>query len=169
MPLMFSCTSNEKQKTEYIKNWLEKELILEDSYRTYNVYFQKYDTLSVTRNTKKIVSYYNSFTCSTCIDELQLWSPIINEYKNDSTIEFLFILKTDEHIFNHHIKPYLRIWGSNLRISFEENSNFQTNNSLSEDHFFNTFLVGEDNKVILIGNPHFNKDLMELYKKKISL
>ncbi len=163
---LFACKYSDKQKEDYIKRYLGKELKLEAKYYSYCSNSQKYDTIFITNNTLKVVSYFNTDVCMSCIDELQLWSPIIREFENDTTIMFVFIIKTDEHRFNHHIKPYLKSWGNNLRVCLDTTSNFQEKNDVSDEHFFNTYLLDKDNNTILVGNPLFNDDLIQLYKDK---
>jgi hypothetical protein len=105
--------------------------------------------------------------CKSCIAKLKKWDTLFNLIQSKQDIEILFYLYTSDfshfkkRIYNHNIHQYPLI----LDKEFE----YIDNNGLPfKKKVYQTFLLDSNNRVILVGNPIYNKKLIKLYKKEIN-
>lgn len=164
--LVLSCqTAEEKSNRQIIKQWTNKEVILPN---TLKCKYVGQDTLCnhLFEKKYKILLYVDSVECTPCRLQLYEWHKKIKETKLYSdSLAFLLIVNTRNPKLidilvqkNHFDYP----------IFFDKNGNMQKINHFPEDPYFQTFLLNQENKILLIGNPNNNKQLWELYKKIIS-
>ena len=112
----------------------------------------------------KIVTYING-DCYGCVKELEKWQGF---YINDSSrAQFLFYFSSmDTAHFFSYIKKHFDV---GFQLIYDKEEEYLTKNNIEKyDKMFQTFLLDRDNKVILIGNPLYNKKLAELYRREIS-
>lgn len=117
------------------------------------------DCISHFPNTRfKIVNYQDRNGCTPCKLQPHKWYSIINELDSIGNIPVILIIESDS----------LKINESNLPIYYDANNSFFIANDLPSDSRFHCFLLDENNKVILIGNPVQNPKIKELYLRTIS-
>lgn len=166
--VLSACKWNDNKKIEeLVESWMGKELKFDD-YTTYSDGNLSSNKEVFKNNKPQIVSYFNTFECLSCIDDLLLWSKVVNKFEQYD-IEFVFIIYTNDHQFDHYIKKYLPSWGVTYPIFLDKRDNFRKINDLYPRKFFQTFLLNGNNQVILIGNPLLKDDLMTLYENKIKI
>lgn len=159
-----SCSLSYKEHTQEIYHkMISKKIYLPD--------IEPYSIGNINENFKfhnryKIVMYVDSNGCIGCKLQLPVWNNLISEMdsltKNRVDViiytyprnkeEMQFILRRDK--FNHPI--YL-----------DMEDIFNKTNNLPDDNRFRCFLLDEDNRVILIGNPINNPKIKELYIRTI--
>ena len=105
--------------------------------------------------------------CKSCVAELEKWDTLFNLTQSKQDIGILFYLYTSDfslfrkRIYNHNVQQYPLI----LDKEFE----YIDNNGLPfKKKVYQTFLLDSNNRVILVGNPIYNKKLMKLYKQEIN-
>lgn len=116
-------------------------------------------------NKLKYIIYSDSLNCSSCmINNLVLWNPIINYCKNyEGNIVFYFVFspaKKDLRSLNMLIK------NSEFKypIIVDGKKNFaKLNSHLPKHNLLHTFLLDENNNVILVGNPVYNKKIKDMF------
>jgi hypothetical protein len=108
----------------------------------------------------KIVSMIK-LDCGVCIESINGWK----EYLKDQDVTFMLIISGSDFEFFKAIKLNEE---QNLKNIFYDNNNiFELTNKIPVETRFRTFLIDEDNTILLIGNPLSNKNIDNLYKKEI--
>jgi len=157
---LFSCNRNNLEKQ--LINFSGTEIFFPESLQANQ---QGRDTLMIlTHAPLKIVVWCDSIgCCSSCrIKRLLEW----NEFGDVFEPIFIFSTKANEQ---HSIHNTLRTSGFKHPVYIDKGNFFRKNNpDIPSDARLHTFLLDENNKVILIGNPINNEMLWELYKEQIS-
>lgn len=107
-----------------------------------------------------------SGNCGICVHDLEIWKEEIMNRVDTSRIRFLFYIYTDDYqFFKNIIYPDILL---DYPLLIDKNNEFVIKNHLPEnDTRFHTFLLDENNRVILIGSPLFNNRMKELYFQEI--
>lgn len=117
----------------------------------------------------KLVIYSDSIVCTPCaLKGMYLWDRFIDyAAKHNGQLRFYFVfapikkdLKTMEFMFKTN-SFYYPIFIDTAGVFAKMNSNLPTNPLL------HAFLLDEYNKVILVGNPLYNKQIEKLFYKII--
>lgn len=112
----------------------------------------------------KVVTFINA-DCSSCIEDLKEWTLFVNK-ADMNKVRFIFLIRSNygnttfENLNTNKID-------FDLPYFYDNNDSLFTLNKISEDKLFQTFLLDEQNKVKLIGNPIGHKRLSDLYLKEI--
>jgi len=117
----------------------------------------------------KLIIYVDSTECMSCkIKRLNDWNKILkldSVYKGRIKFYFVFSPKRGQ------VKQTLRsIKLSSLfyPLFLDENSDFiKDNTQIPRDMRLHTFLLDEDNNIILIGNPLRNKGIRKLFYREV--
>ena len=78
--------------------------------------------------------------------------------------DIVYIL-SEKHSLDEETKRMLSTYG--LKYSFSLETFMKTNITLKNNRY-NTFLINQQNKIVLIGSPIDNLELWGLYKKQLS-
>ncbi len=119
----------------------------------------------------KIVVYSDATECSTCeISNLYKWSEIIDIQKwTRDKVGVVFVM-TPKAIDVAEIRRAIinnrQVEANIILDSFAEMP--ELNPYLPTKSRFKTFLLDQNNKVVLVGNPLGNEKMWELYKKEIA-
>ncbi len=124
------------------------------------------DFSSVKEGSKlKLVVYSDTTDCSTCyMRHLELWNDFVTmEKEYDGIIQFLFIIeaRNGEGDF-----LYTKLGICNLKhsIYIDENKCLSRGNpQIPSNQVCHTFLLDENNKVILIGDPLRNEEIEKMF------
>ena len=109
-------------------------------------------------NTKyKIVNYVNHNGCTPCRLNQTQWNLFINELDSLKQVQVIFIVESDS----------TKLGETNLPIYYDSSNVFYTLNHLPSDSRFHCFLLDENNRVVLIGNPVQNPKIKDLYIRTI--
>ena len=130
------------------------------------------DTVCINPNNPtpyKILLYVDSTGCSGCRLKLLEWKQLISE------ADALFPGETDFLIFYQpkqrdvkELSLLLRQADFQYPVFWDIENKIDKANRFSSDPSFQCFLLDQDNKVVLIGNPTFSPQIWELYKQQIS-
>lgn len=159
-----SCTSKDNDNREVVEDWIGKEIIIPANLK-YQIgkCIVNYD---FTDADFKIVTYINSEGCTSCKMKLKSWDKFIKELKlsSDITINFLMVINTDE---KKVVETLLKQNDFNNPVAIDPKGDYDRINLLPAKSDYQTFLLDNNNKVLVIGNPVNNPKIKELYKQII--
>jgi hypothetical protein len=163
--LCFGCSNSRKREVVHsIRKFNGKTVLIVDS-----VYYDKNGRF-FTRNSNEylIVSYYDTDICSECtIDGLLKWQKELDSIFNSSFAPLFLLFHSPLDVFSE-IVSHLSKNGFRYPIYYDPEGYFiKDNPCIPEDHFLHTFLIDENNKVILSGIPIKNERLWQLYVQTI--
>jgi hypothetical protein len=100
--------------------------------------------------------------CIPCLYELMEWDTLINKLNVKGNVAFLFYTYTSDYkLFMQNMYPEITI---QYPIILDTLNLFCTLNNINPNNkLYNTFLINEDDKVILIGNPIKGEAIKQLY------
>ena len=153
--IVSSCDINENYRI--VKQWSGKTVVVSDRMKT----LVSKDSLNLsilTNHRPKILVCSDSLHCGPCQLKLQSWDSIVCKY--NSSIDFIFTIHPRNRA---EILAYSKTINFNYPIFLDEYDDMGIVNNLPDDINYRCFLLNEDNQVLLIGNPMYNKRLMKLY------
>lgn len=144
-----------------VKKFYMKKIIFPDSLFVYNrntVIIM--DSTMIKDRPFKILTFISG-ECTPCIQKLFEWETFHNELEKFNNVQIFFVIQSVDHeYFIHMFKqeiPY------NYLLLFDPDNEFFNNNKLPREKLFQTMLLNIENKIIITGNPIYNKELKELY------
>lgn len=150
--LFLSCTNNNRNGDKgYIQ--FPEELIQINS---------KDSLIKFDHKDKLIVVLVNG-ECQACYSEIYRWEKLITDNPNIFTgIPIHFILhgqnfKIPKRMLN---KPGLQ----NFTFWLDNMNHFITKNKIKPDPFFNTFLIDQNNRIEIRGNPVYSSEILSHYE-----
>jgi len=110
----------------------------------------------------KLITYING-SCSSCIFEMSQWQPLFEDedFKN---IIFLFYVRTNNIEQTTALMQQIEF---NHPIIIDQTDIFYTQNNLSEKKICQTFLLDQENKIMIIGNPIYGINIKNIYVNAI--
>jgi hypothetical protein len=134
---------------------------------------QNRDTVvNLCQNNPKIVVYFDLKDCSMCqLKKLRDWNTIvdlINSEKgnNDSlNVDCIFILNVDKD--EPKFRNKFNTLGFKYPVMCDVTATFAKSNLLHKNKLFNCFLLNQEQKIVVIGNPIYTDNLWERYKESI--
>ena len=163
--LFSSCNRNSLEKQ--LANFIGKEIFFPENLQAN---LKGRDTLiHLTNAPMKMVVWYDSVGCTACrMQHIYEWGEIIhyvNDIRDVFDLVFIFSPKSSDL---HNVKIDLRTSGFKYPAYIDKENLFRKKNpGIPADERLHTFLLDENNKVILVGSPLRNKALWELYKEQI--
>ena len=160
-----SCSNVDKEKIEAEYNvWQGRKIEIPDS-----ITFVKdiFDTVNINlTKCYKVFSYNDSLGCLNCNLMLSRWNPFIKTIDSLShgKIKFINVVGIKNIDMLKHI-VYTNMFHYPLCI--DRDDDICKTNNLSTDYKFRTFLLDENNRVVLIGNPVQNPKIKDLYIRTI--
>lgn len=161
---IFSCGHKKNATKEVVIDWIGKEISLIDTLPVLNQADSSLKPLNKMRLKKLKWVIYIDATCFTCARDLTTWAEIAKEF-NPQKVDFLFYIHPDDL---NVLKPYLQRWRFNLPFIIDMQNTFFYSNNISNEKLFQAMLLDENNKVVIIGNPVYSKNIISLYKKMIN-
>ncbi len=160
-------TQNELQKQieSIVLQMTGKRLYYPDSltfYRDNNLI--KSDSLLSTKD-KKIITVISG-NCSKCVIAIRDWIPYYQNMKINGYGDNLIIL-VENVTPKYFWEFYADSIPSDLIFIFDNKCVFSEQNKLPKNKSLNTFLVDQNNKIQLIGNPVYDKELGALYLREL--
>ena len=114
----------------------------------------------------KIFTYIDTMGCSACNFGAMDWRHLIQEADSlTQDIAFLFYAHLKDY---EEFETYTQINKFNYPIFYDYKGECNKQNHLPDHVFYQTFLLDETNKVLLVGKPKPGSKLWELYKKIIT-
>lgn len=116
----------------------------------------------------KLIVYSDSSDCSSCmLEKIHVWdSVLLKTVEYDKQFEVFFIFSPTKKQ-RHDVEFILKKRHLHYPVFLDISGKFSKYNShIPENKIFHTFLLDKDNKVIMAGNPLFNRKIeMMLYQK----
>ena len=113
------------------------------------------------------VQYVDSFQCSPCtLNKMYQWNEYI-ERQHKKGVRFVFIFEPSRAVLED---VYLAIESSGLKnpIYVDTACVFKKENEcISDDIKYHSFLLDDKSKILVVGNPLFNKKIEKLMDKTI--
>ena len=161
--ILFSCNSEENNIQKKISIWINKEIVF-----PHTLEYPQQDSLWKKRKNKKytILTVIDSSGCSDCKLNLYEWRKIIKQTDSIcNNVSFLFIVCTKDIPKIEWIKKK-----NNFKyfIFYDPKDKMQKINNFLKDPTYKTFLLDQNNRVLIIGNPIGNEKLWNLYKTIIT-
>ena len=116
----------------------------------------------------KILLYVDSTGCTSCRLNLPDWNRIMDESDSIFTNppEFIFIFqpkKRDESELQH----IFRTSGFRYPVFIDKENTINKLNNFPSKPEYQCYLLGKDNKVVIVGNPATNRGVWDLFKRII--
>jgi hypothetical protein len=116
-------------------------------------------------NQLSIISYIDG-NCGQCIHDLHKWKDVIKKLGKTQKVNYIFY--TYSYDFASLSKYCDSIVGFPIELTYDSLNVFYTTNNLDQDKRFQTFLVDNNDVILIVGNPIFSKDLLDLYSYEIN-
>lgn len=144
-------------KTDIVKEWIGKEIKFPSSFNKYLSNILPNDTSYF-----KIFIYMDSIGCSSCKLNFIGWKKFINQIDTltNKKIQFIFALQPKDI---REIKIHAKLNQFEYPLYFDKNHDFDKLNKFPSDISLQVFLLDQNNKVLLLGNPIMNPNIKELY------
>lgn len=109
----------------------------------------------------KLVVYTDSLSCSSCsLRNLFYWEPLVDSLQKSIDFVFIFSPKHDEI---NRVVETLRLENISCPIYIDTCSAFiRANPHIPTNNLMHTFLLNEEDSVVLVGNPQSNPKIKEL-------
>ncbi len=165
----FSCTTGNKDKAEIaqlVAAWQGKEILFPPT-----MIFTRnaVDTIDwqLPATDYKIVVFADSIGCVSCKLQLPRWKQLMESMDTiaPGNVSFLFVLQSKDL---KEIRYILRRDKFDYPVCVDVNDRFNHLNHFSTHPSFQTFLLDNKNKVVVIGNPVHNPAIKDLYLKQIT-
>lgn len=113
------------------------------------------------------VIYANSTQCTPCfIKKLKEWNDMITTA--NANVRFVFIIEPRQGESNI-LCDMLEESGFSHKVLIDANNSFRKSNPhIPKDAMYHTFLLDEDNKVVLVGNPLRNNRIKEIFLRTVN-
>jgi hypothetical protein len=152
--------NNEKKNakvTEKIDFWLGKKMFL-----------PHYDSLDKSYSLKnkgiKIVSYIDG-NCGKCIEEVFKWKQLTTKNKVFDKVDIIFFINSMDFesliSFIEFKEPFP------LPLINDKENVFFSRNGLADNKMFQTFMLDQNNNVLIVGNPMLGDKILQLYIRTI--
>ncbi len=127
------------------------------------------DTLATDyfRSKYKVVIYTDSTSCSSCaLNKLYLWEDLIEwSDKSGDSVKYYFVFNPP---MNDNIRIALRNSMLDYPMLLDSLGEFERlNPHLPKNKAMHTFLLDENNNVVLVGNPLLNPKIEKMFKEII--
>lgn len=145
-----------------IKKIIGSEIFLIDSLKSFSInkgfHFYK------SKNGKLKIATYINGSCPQCLFELEEWKRIIED-QAFKEVSFHFYIKTTN--INQMISILKEI-SFDYPTIIDTSNQFFILNKLSEDKNLQTFLLNENNKIVIVGNPIYGEQIKDFYLKVVT-
>ena len=161
-----SCKESDRGRIlQLVKEWKNKEIVFPENI-VYTIYGKDTIDYVTTKTSYTIVSYIDSVGCTSCRLQLFRWREYITEQDSLSlgnvTYKFIFHPKDIKEL-----SSLLRKDNFDFPVWIDNEDSFNGMNELPSEHAFHTFLLDDENRVVVIGDPIQNPKIKELYQRMI--
>lgn len=164
--LFSSCQDKGKAKiADLVSKWQGKEILFPER-MVYSRFLE--DTVHFkTQNCKlKVLVYVDSTGCTGCKLQLPKWKTFIAQVDSltESYIPFIFVFQSQDR---DYLRTMLKQNNFDYPVCTDSENKFNGLNHFPNDITFQTFLLDENNRIKVIGNPIHNLSIQELYLREI--
>ena len=164
--ILTNCHDDTPNTIKILKKWQNKTIIFPQKLQ-FKVFDQ--DTINLLNQTSryKIVSHITLQGCTACKLQLPKWKEIKEEIDSLSSEPIpLLLFSNSKNSFK--VINISKNYSFNYPICIDEKDSLNILNNFPKDERFHTFLLDQDNKIKVIGNPVLNPKIKELYLKVIT-
>ena len=163
LPLILSC-NKENRIVKEVKELQGKPISFIDGYQ-YDNPDLSVSVDSCLQSKIKMVSYWEDFSCTQCAYKILVkWEKEFHE-KIGSNVNYIFIINSMEK----NLISELRHMGFSLPILLYPDNSYGQKNQLNVLARNKTFLLDENNKIVVVGEPFGNDALWNVYKEAIKI
>ena len=162
-----ACKTNNRDKVEeyksFVAKYMDQYIYLPDTILPIRVATNGNTNYLALKNANKfkIITSIDG-SCHVCLEQLEEWNGIVQEC--DSTVIFLCFLNAFD---NMTMEMLLEKKSYNFPLIFDYEHSFLKENNISIHQEIKTFLLDNNNKVLLVGSPIENPKMWDLYKKRM--
>lgn len=161
--MMVSCKQSEREKlTNIVSEWNNKEILFpsDTAFMYHNL--SSLQKINMKHNKFTILNYVDSIGCISCKLQLLKWDEFI--YLIDSVsggdVPCLFVFHPSS---KKDLIKLLKRKRFNYPVYIDENDAFNKLNHFPTNIDFQSFLLDENSKVLVVGNPILNPHIKKLY------
>ena len=164
---VLGCDNNTKKIRDKVNSMLSQNVIFPTDLKEYAIHDSIYTKSKITGN-YKIVTYFSPLLCTSCnLNRLMEWDLLKEEFPE---IPFVYILSYNSEQDEEDIKSTLHEIQFLQKVFLDKGNHFHEQNSyLNFNPLFHTFMIDQNNKIILVGDPSTNDNVLQLYKRQLSL
>ena len=158
-----SCNQRQQEIKKIIKTWNGKKII----FPPLTTKIMGRDTIipDILNHKYKILTYIDTTGCTACRLKLFDWKLFINELNNLSTdVAIIFVIHSENYRDFEEIQKLNKFF---YPVFYDYNAELDNLNHFPKDPDFQTFLLDQADKVLIIGNPIMNDAVRLLYEKII--
>ena len=166
----YSCKNN-KRKEDAIKivaEWTGKEIKFPTGISCTSM---GKDTVCVDlySDNFKILLYVDSLGCTSCRLNLPEWKKIINESKSvlSNPPEFIFFFQPKQRD-ERELQQIFKNNGFRHPVFIDKENEIDKLNNFPSKPEYQCFLLDKNNKVVIVGDPSFNKGIWDLFEMTIT-
>ena len=153
-----ACDNNKKSIASMLSEWQGKEIV----FQRRPIFTQGKDTVDYLKQTKyKILVYTDSIGCVGCKLRLEDWRRFMAHIKTvtNEPVQFLFFFsKLSPEKVNNILEDYQ----FEMPVCVDTRDSIGILNDFPEDFRYQTFLLDDKNKVLIVGNPIYNPKIGQL-------
>ena len=163
MLIACSCAKNAQHKLSHIyRELLNKQILFHEDAAFVN---SDLDTIKYSLNRKiKIVNYVDSIGCLGCRLRLSDWNTFMDDFKDYDDLQLITIINPRKISEAQYVIQRDSFW---FPVCIDLENIFFRLNKLPHDNLFHCFLLDENNRIVLIGNPVQNPQIRDLYIRTI--
>lgn len=122
------------------------------------------------RNKTKLIVFIDSTDCSKCrIDKLVHYSEMFTLSKETDAFKIMILLSTPKSEY-WEVYEHLLYSESQYPVYLDDDHAFRRiNPSIPDISSFHTMTVNENNEISLVGDPVYNKTIMELFNRALQI
>lgn len=158
-------TRNKEEILSALETMIGANVIFPNSLEFYSV--NDYKTRSGETNRQKMVVYFSPMVCTPCnLDHLFDMEKLEEKWSN---VEIVYILSYMENEDEMDIKTFLEEWNFKHSVYLDKGNRFAKENPmLPRNPNYHTFLLDNEGKILIVGNPMLNDDVRNLYENLIN-
>jgi hypothetical protein len=159
-----ACNNEKKRITETVSQLLDKEIVFPDDFQS-KILGKDTAVDVLGKKGYKIVTFADSIGCTDCRLNFYGWKLKIKEAQEWSKpVDFVFIVQPRSEYELYNVLKFDQI---NFPVFYDFNASFIRKNQLPTGARYQTFLLNDENRIVLVGNPISNKVLWGMYKETV--
>ena len=164
-----SCKDLQRENAAKIVNeWTGKEIKFPEGI-TYTSLGKDSTYVDLYSDNYKILLYVDSIGCTSCRLKLFEWKKIINESNTtfSNPVDFIFFFQPKQKN-ERELQQIFKGNGFKHPVFIDSKNEINRLNKFPSKPEYQCFLLDNDNKVIIVGDPSTNKGIWALFKKVIT-
>ena len=165
--LLTSCKEDKKEQfARLVQEWQGKEIVFPQD-MAFTRFVTEQVEYRIPDTEYKVLIYVDSTGCTSCKLQLPKWKELIAHVDSttNSNIPFIFVFQSKD---DKELRYILKRDNFDRPVCIDRDSRLDKLNKFPQDITFQTFLLDQDNKVKVIGNPAHNLAVRDLYLKQIA-